>query len=85
MEEMKVGTVVKFFAKPGVAAIEITEGEVKVGDTLRFRGHSTDFNQVIESMQVEHAQVATAQKGDSIGIKVAERVREHDEVLLVKP
>ena len=85
MEEMKVGTVVKFFAKPGVAAIEITEGEVKVGDTLRFRGHSTDFNQVIESMQVEHAQVATAQKGDTIGIKVAERVREHDEVLLVKP
>ncbi len=84
MEEIKVGTVVKFFAKPGVAAIEVADGEVKVGDTLHFRGHSTDFNQVIESMQVEHAQVDTARKGDSIGIKVADRVREHDEVYLVK-
>jgi putative protease len=84
MEENKVGTVVKFFAKPSVAAIEVTEGEVKVGDILHFRGHSTDFTQPIGSMQVEHAQVDTARKGDSIGIKVAERVREHDEVYIVK-
>ncbi len=84
MEELKVGTVVKFFAKPGVAAIELTDGALRVGDTVHFRGHSTDFQQNVESMQVEHSQVTVAQKGDSIGIRVNDRVREHDQVYLLK-
>jgi putative protease len=84
MEEEKVGIVVKYFAKPNVAAIELTDGSLKVGDTVHIHGHSTDFQQTIDSMQVEHASVTTADKGASIGIKVKDRVREHDIVYLVK-
>jgi translation initiation factor IF-2 len=84
MEEQKVGIIVKYFAKPNVAAIELTDGSLKVGDTIHIHGHSTDFQQTIDSMQVEHASVTTADKGASIGIKVKERVREHDVVYIVK-
>ncbi|MBN2157806.1 MAG: translation elongation factor-like protein [Spirochaetes bacterium] len=84
MEEVKVGMVVKFFAKPSVAAIELTDGSLTVGDTIKFHGHSTDFQQQVESMQIEHASVTTADKGASIGIKVKERVREHDIVYVVR-
>jgi len=84
MEEEKVGIVVKYFAKPNVAAIELTDGSLKVGDTVHIHGHSTDFQQTIDSMQVEHASVTTADKGASIGIKVKDRVREHDVVYVVK-
>lgn len=84
MEEQKVGIVVKYFAKPNVAAIELTDGSLKVGDTVRFHGHSTDFQQTIDSMQIEHDSVTVAEKGSSIGIKVKDRVREHDVVYIVK-
>ncbi len=84
MEDVKIGVVVKFFAKPGVAAIELTDGPLKVGDTIRFKGHSTDFQQTVDSMQIEHASVTTAEKGASIGIKVKDRVRDHDVVFVVK-
>lgn len=82
-EETKVGTVQKFFAKPSVAAVNIEDGEVKVGDTLHFKGVTTDFEQKIDSMQVDHKDVDTAKKGDSIGIKVKDRVRENDEVFKI--
>ncbi len=84
MEEEKVGIVIKFFAKPSVAAIELTDGSLKVGDTIHIHGHTTDFQQQVDSMQIEHATVATADKGASIGIKVKERVHEHDIVSVVK-
>jgi translation initiation factor IF-2 len=84
MEEVKIGLIVKYFSKPNVAAIELTDGSLNVGDTIRIHGHSTDFQQVIDSMQIEHASVTTADKGASIGIKVKDRVREHDVVYLVK-
>ncbi len=84
MEEIKVGIIVKYFAKPSVAAIELTDGSLKTGDTIHIHGHSTDFQQVVDSMQIEHATVTTADKGASIGIKVKERVRDHDVVYLVK-
>ncbi|HOT44458.1 MAG TPA: translation elongation factor-like protein [Spirochaetota bacterium] len=84
MEEQKVGIVIKYFAKPSVAAIELTEGSLKVGDTIHVHGHSTDFQQQVDSMQIEHASVTAADKGASIGIKVKERVHEHDIVYIVK-
>lgn len=84
MEEIKVGTVVKYFAKPSVAAINLSDGPLRVGDTIRIKGHSTDLEQVVDSMQIEHAQVTAAEKGASIGIKVNDRVREHDVVYVVK-
>ena len=83
MEEKEIGKVLDYYAKIGVVAIEITEGEIKIGDTLHFKGATTDFTQVIESMQIEHKPVQIAKKGDKVGIKVKERVRPHDKVFKV--
>lgn len=83
MEEKEIGRVLDYYAKIGVVAIEVTEGEIKVGDTLHFKGHTTDFTQVIKSMQIEHESVQVAKKGDKVGIKVEQRVRPHDKVFKV--
>jgi translation initiation factor IF-2 len=80
MEEEKVGNVQKFFAKPSVAAIEVTSGILRIGDRLHFKGHTTDFEDTIASMQIEREAIEEAKPGDLIGIKVKERVRENDTV-----
>jgi len=80
MEEENVGKVQKFFAKPSVAAIEVTAGVLRIGDRLHFKGHTTDFEDTITSMQVDKEPVEEAKSGDLIGIKVKERVRENDTV-----
>lgn len=85
MEEIAIGKVERFFSKIGVAAIRITSGELKVGDTIKFKGHSTDFEQTVESMQVEHENVEKVVAGEDVGIKVKEKVRDNDAVYLVKP
>jgi translation initiation factor IF-2 len=84
MEEVKIGMVAKFFAQPSVAAIDLTDGPLKVGDVIRIKGHSTDVQVTVDSMQIEHAVVQSADQGASIGIKVTERVRPHDLVYLIK-
>jgi translation initiation factor IF-2 len=83
MKEIEVGRVADYFKKIGVVAIEVTSGEIAVGDTLHFLGHTTDFSQKIDSMQIEHNRVETAKAGDSVGIKIGERVRVHDKVYRV--
>ncbi len=83
MEEKRVGEVIKFFGKIGVAAIRLSEGSLKVGDKIRLVGHTTDFSQSLDSMQVDNANVQEAGPGADIGIKVKERVREHDVVYKV--
>jgi translation initiation factor IF-2 len=83
MEEIKIGVVTHYFGKAMVAGIDITDGELKVGDTIHIKGHSSDFTQTISSMQIEHQSVPVATKGQSIGIKVAEPAREHDAVYKV--
>ena len=70
----------KFFSKPSVAAIKLTDGELKVGDRIKFKGHTTDFEDQIQSMQVENQPVEKAEVGQMIGIKVKDRVREKDVV-----
>lgn len=85
MAEVKIGEVVKFFAKPSVAAVKVTEGEVLVNDTLKFFGHTTDLTEIIESMEVNNQKVEKAVAGDYIGIKVSDRVRPGDEVFKVIP
>ncbi|MHC4428445.1 MAG: hypothetical protein ACYS0D_07550 [Planctomycetota bacterium] len=85
MAEEKIGVVTHYFGKIGVAAIQITAGELRVGDTIRVKGHTSDFTQTVDSMQLEHDQVTSAKVGESIGIKVAEHAREHDEVFRVGP
>ncbi|MEE9539206.1 MAG: translation elongation factor-like protein [candidate division NC10 bacterium] len=85
MSETQVGRVTRYFGKVGVAAIEIGDGDLHIGDTIRVRGKTTDFSQVVESMQLEHQVVQTAVPGQLVGIKVQERVREHDLVYKVVP
>lgn len=80
MAEEQVGVVSHFFGKIGVAAVRMTAGEIKVGDTIRIRGHTTDLTQTVASIQVEHGSVPSARAGDEVGIKVAEIAREHDAV-----
>ena len=80
MEEKKVGFVSNYFGKISVAAVEITDGTISVGDTLHFLGHTTDCESRVSSMQIEHKSVSEAKKGDSVGIKVSEKVRENDKV-----
>jgi translation initiation factor IF-2 len=80
MPEVKVGEVMKYFSKPSVAAIKITDGALRVGDRIKFKGHTTDFEDQIQSMQIENQTVDKAEAGAMIGIKVKDRVREKDTV-----
>ncbi len=84
MPEEKVGVVKDYFAKISVAGIDIT-GRLRVGDTIHIEGHTSDFEQVVESIQIEHEQVEEARPGDAIGIKVNERCRGGDMVYKVTP
>jgi len=79
-EEIEVGKVSIFFAKPSVAAVEIASGTLTVGDSVRFKGATTNFDQRIESMEIDRKPVSNASAGQSVGIKVRERVRPHDKV-----
>lgn len=78
MAEQKVGEVVKFFSKVGVAAIHVTEGTLRIGDRIKIKGHSTDFEDQVQSMQIENQPTEKAEAGQMIGVKVKERVREKD-------
>jgi translation elongation factor EF-1alpha len=80
MTEEQVGMVVKFFSKPSVAAIEVTSGSIKKGDTLHYKGHTTDFTEAVASMELDNNPIDEAKAGDLIGVKVKERVRESDKV-----
>ncbi len=78
MPEEKVGEVIKFFSKASVAAIKVMEGTLKVGDRIKIKGHTTDFEDQVRSMQIENQPVEKADPGQLIGIKVKDRVREKD-------
>ncbi len=83
MEEVIVGRVIKFFAKPMVAAVQMTAGSIKLGDRVRFRGYTTDFEASVSSIQEEHESLEEAAAGQMVGLKVPERVREGDRVLKI--
>jgi putative protease len=85
MAEEEIGVVKHYFDHIQVAAIEITNGELSVGDTIHLTGHTSDFTMTVESMQIEHESVQQAKPGDAIGIKVSEKAREHDKVFKVVP
>lgn len=79
-EAVKVGHVSHFFGKIQVAAIELTDGDLSVGDTIHIKGHTTDFTQAVESLQIDKADVPRASRGQSIGVRVTEHARVGDEV-----
>ncbi|MBN1643793.1 MAG: translation elongation factor-like protein [Dehalococcoidales bacterium] len=82
MAEVLIGTVNDFFARPVVAGVELT-APLKVGDTIRIKGHTTDLTLVVESMQIDNVNVTEAAAGKSVGIKVTDRVRKTDVVYKV--
>jgi len=76
----KVGSVANYFAKIGVAAIQIEGGTLSIGDHIRIKGITTDFTQQIESMEIDRKPVSSVSKGQAVGIKVKKRVRPNDTV-----
>ena len=82
MPEEIIGTVSDFFARPVVAAIELTAA-LDVGDKIRIKGHTTDLELIVDSMQINNVDVKEAKAGDSIGVKISERVRKRDTVYKV--
>ena len=82
-EEKRIGVVTHYFGKITVAIIKIEEEGLKIGDTIHFKGHTSDFTQKVESMELEHKTIQEAKVGESIGIKVSEHVREGDVVYKV--
>jgi translation elongation factor EF-1alpha len=80
MEEQEIGYVSNYYKNISVAAVEVTSGSIAVNDTLRIKGHSTDLEVTVDSMQIEHESVIEAKQGDGIGLKVPERVRRKDKV-----
>ena len=82
MPEEEVGHVSDFFAHPVVAGIELT-GTLKVGDQIHIKGHTTDLEMTVNSMQINNVNVTEAKAGDSVGVKVTERVRGGDQVYKV--
>lgn len=85
VQEVEIGKVSIFFAKPSVAAVEITSGAIAIGDTIKIVGATTNFEQKIESMEIDRKPIQSASAGQSVGIKVKERVRPHDKVFKVIP
>lgn len=82
MEEKEIGKVTHYYGNISVGIIELSD-VLKVGDNIRIKGHSSDFTQTVDSMQIEHANVPEANVGDVIGIKVSQKVHPHDKVFKV--
>ena len=79
MSEEIIGKVSDFFAHPVVAGIELT-AVLRVGDKIHIKGHTTDLEMTVDSIQIDNAQVTLAKAGDSIGVKVSDKVRSGDKV-----
>ena len=84
MEEKLVGKITHYFTNIGVGVIEVTDGSLKVGDKIHIKGATSDFEMDVKEMQIDHESVDTAKKGQAVGMKVDEQVREGDEVFLIK-
>ena len=82
MSEEVIGKVSDFFARPVVAGIEL-DATLKVGDKIHIKGHTTDIELTVDSMQINNVDVKEAKAGDSVGIKVSERVRRGDTIYRV--
>jgi putative protease len=81
--EQRAGIVTHYYSHLSVAVVKLDQGALQVGDTIHIKGHTTDYQQRVESMQVEHQSIQSAQVGEEFGLKVTEHVREHDVVYKV--
>ena len=82
MEE-EIWKITHYFSKINVGILELSKGTIQVGDTIHIKGHTSDFYQKIESMQLEHDPVDKVKAGEPVGIKVENSVRENDVVFKV--
>ena len=80
----RIGVVTHYFSHLAVAVVKLEAATLRVGDTIHFRGHTTDFKQRVDSLEVNHAPVQEVGPKDDFGLKVREHAREHDVVYLVK-
>jgi len=78
--EQKIGRITHYYSKLGVAAVEIQHGVLRRGDKIHIHGHSTDIEQIVDSMELDHQQILEATEGQNVGIHVNDHVREHDDV-----
>ena len=85
MADIKIGVISHYFGHIGVGAIQLTDGDLAVGDTIHIKGHTSDFTQVIDSMQIDHANVQAAARGQNVGTKLKDHVRVRDAVFKVVP
>ncbi|MGE4554736.1 MAG: translation elongation factor-like protein [Candidatus Paceibacterota bacterium] len=80
--EKLVGKITHYFNKIGVAIVELTD-TLRVGDKIKIKGHNKEFEQEVTSLQIDRESVSEAKKGDTVGMKVTEKVKEGDEVYLI--
>lgn len=80
MEEKKIGEITHYFDNISVGIIKLTDGSIGLGDKVHIKGATTDFEQEIESLQIEHEDIEKAETGEEVGTKVEDRVRGGDEV-----
>jgi putative protease len=78
MDEQLVGRVTHYYTRLQVAVVEVTDSDLRVGDTIRVLGNLSNFTEEVESMEIDHAPVQSVQVGDLVGIKVSERARVND-------
>ena len=82
--EKQIGHVTHYFSHLSVAAIQVENEDLKVGDQIHIKGHTTDLIQPVDSLEYEHESIAEAHPGQGVGIKVKDHVREHDVVYKVE-
>jgi translation elongation factor EF-Tu-like GTPase len=82
--EAAIGTVTHYYSHLGVAIVQINNGTLKTGDRIHVQGHTTDFTQPVESMELEHQHIDQAATGHVVGLRVKDEARVHDIVYLIK-
>ena len=83
VKEKEIGIISGYFSHVGVASIKLS-GKLKIGERVHIKGFTTDFEQEVDSIQINNKDISEAKKGDHIGIKVIEKVRPNDKVFLLE-
>jgi translation elongation factor EF-1alpha len=83
-EPRRIGVVTHYYEHAGACVVKLDAGELRVGDTIHVRGHTTDFYQRVDRLERDHAGIASARVGDEVGVQVSQRVRSHDVVYRLK-
>ena len=81
----RIGVVTHYFSHLSVAIVQLETGSVRAGDVVHIKGHTSDFTQPVESMEIDHVRVSEVRPGQSFGLRVREHAREHDVVYKAKP